>query len=397
MNTWLQQLEDALGARASQSLRRSLQTVRVDGRHVIADGAKLINLAGNDYLALSSHPTLKAAAMDAVQRFGVGAGASRLVTGHQPAHVSAERAFAAFKHAEAALLCPTGYMANLAALTALADTNDVICIDKLCHASLIDAAAASGATVRVFPHRGYDKLRRLLERSADRRRRFIVTDSIFSMDGTTADLPRLCQLRDAHEAILVIDEAHGTGVLGAEGSGLAEAQGVADAMDVVVSTASKALGGLGGVITARRVVIDSIVNHGRSFIYTTAVPPVQAACVEAAVGVLRDEPERRQRLQQISRRVREALQACGWSSVGWLEPHGACDTPILPLVVGSAEAALALASQLRDRGFHAPAIRPPTVPDGRSRVRISLRCDLSDDDVARLIEACRDNAGHATS
>lgn len=380
-DAWLESLGHGLNDLRERDLLRTLQLIHVAGPIVQLDGRDLINLASNDYLGLSQHPHLKRAAIDAIERWGVGSGASRLVAGTLTIHERVEQRFAAMKHAEAALLCPTGYMANLAVLTSLAGPGDLICIDKLTHASLIDAARASGATVRTFPHLGYAKLHRLLSSNntphpTPHTRAFIVTDSVFSMDGDVTDLPALCDLADEHDAILVVDEAHGTGVLGATGGGLCEVQGVSRRVDIVVSTASKALGGMGGIITGPRVVIDTIINRGRSFIYTTAPPPAQAAVLDAALDVIRDEPWRLQRLLELSQRVRAALGL-----------DAAIATPIIPIVTGSAASALALAAALRDAGLLAVAIRPPTVPPNTARVRLSLRADLQDTDIDRLLAA----------
>jgi len=359
------------------------------GRHIQTDdGRTLLNLASNDYLALSQHPKLIQAAVDATTAFGVGAGASRLVSGTHPIHAQAEQHFAQFKHSEAALLLATGYTANLAALTTLAGPGDLIVLDKLVHASLIDAARASGAEVRTFTHLNLVRAEQLLSRHSTGRR-LLVSDSVFSMDGDCADLPGLCDLADRCDAVLIIDEAHGTGVIGTDGSGLASAQGVADriytcgAGGVVIFTASKALGSLGGIITAARPVIDLIINKARPFIYSTAVPPAQAASIIAAIDVVRDEPERRQRLQALATRTRSALAQLGWPIATSNESPV---TPIIPLVVGSEQATLELASKLNGQGIFAPAIRPPTVAPGSARVRLTLRADLTDDDINHIIE-----------
>lgn len=393
MDRWLQDLQADLQTRKGQSLKRSLRPVTQRGKWLDLNGRSLLNLAGNDYLGLSTHPRLIAAACEAARVHGVGAQASRLVSGHTPLHARVEAQFAAFKHAPAALLFPTGYMANLATLTALAGPGDLLCLDKLNHASLIDAAHASGARVRVYPHRETAKLARLLEEHFEggeappgrSSRRLIVTDSVFSMDGDVADLPALCDLADRFDAILIVDEAHGTGVLGREGTGLAELQGVAERVDVVVSTASKGLGGLGGIVTARQEVIDTLVNRARPFIYTTAVPPAQAAAIGAAVEVIRNEPERRSRVLALAGRLRQSARRLKWLAAPI--PEGEVVTPIVPLIVGTAEAALTLAAHLEAAGFYAPAIRPPTVPPGSARVRVTLRADLEDADLERLIEA----------
>lgn len=366
---------------------RSLRAVQPQGRTINVDGRELLNLASNDYLGLSQHPKLIQAAVDATQRYGVGSGASRLVSGTQPLHEDVEQRFASFKHAEAALLLPTGYTANLSVLTTLAGPGDLIVMDKLVHASLIDAARASDATVRTFPHLQLDRAEQLLTRHTTGRR-FLVTDSVFSMDGDCADLPALCDLADRTQASLIVDEAHGTGVLGDDGSGLASAQAVAKRIytcgngGVVISTASKALGSLGGLITAAKPVIDLIVNRARPFIYSTAVPPSQAAAIIAALDVIQDEPERREHLSVISSQLRNQLQ-----QNHWVIDEQPIATPILPLIVGSESDALALSQSLKEKGFYAPAIRPPTVAPGQSRVRLSLRADLQDRDIDHLLEA----------
>jgi len=380
-DSWPRQLQHDLDHKDAERLRRTLQPIDRCARIVRRGDRDLLNLASNDYLALASDRRLIAAVQAAAERFGVGSGASRLVTGSLDAHAALETRFAAFKHAEAALLLPTGYMANLAVLTTLGRPGDLICLDKLNHASLIDAARASGATVRVFPHLNYDKLERLLT-DADAPRKLIVTDSVFSMDGDIADLPRLVELRDRFGAMLIIDEAHGTGVLGETGSGLAEQQGVAGAIDVTISTASKALGSLGGIVTADRLVIDTLINTARGFIYTTAAPPTQVAAIDAALDVIRDDPARRSRLRDIVRHVRTELRSLGFTIAD--DP-----TPIIPLITGSTESALELAAHLESRGILAPAIRPPTVPPNTSRVRLSLRADLTDYDLDRLLNCIR--------
>lgn len=414
-----QRLDAALNAELATlragCAQRSLHDAAATGKWVRRDGQQLLNLAGNDYLGLAQHPAVTAAAVEAIQRFGVGSGASRLVTGTHPAHTRLEQRFAAFKHAPAALLFPTGYTANLAVLTTLARPGDTILQDKLNHASLLDAARFSGAAVRTFPHRGYEKLETLLTRLRpggrndtdrqhavhDRRnassnraapphparapnttppRVFIVTDSVFSMDGDLADLPRLVALAQRHDAILVVDEAHATGVLGDTGAGLAEMQGVAGQIDLTMSTASKALGSLGGIVTGSRAVIDTLINRARPLIYTTAGPASQPAAIAAALDIVQHEPHRRARLRDLSQTVRAGLRERGWSVTE--DP-----TPIIPLVTGDNAAALALAKRLRDAGVLGVAIRPPTVPPGAARVRLSLRADLDDADTTALFAA----------
>ncbi len=401
MNTqWLNHLRDGL-ARLEANDR--LRTLRITdptryecnrtGKFVSRDGKTLINFAGNDYLALAQDEQLKSAAINAIEQFGTGSGASRLVTGHQSLHTQLETRFAQFKHAEAALLFCTGYMANLAVLTTLPQSNDIILMDKLCHASLIDAARASEAVLRVFPHRDYKGLQKRLHRirranTPSHMNLFIVTDSIFSMDGDAADLPQLCELAREFNAITVVDEAHATGLFGEQGTGLCEAQGVTEHVDVVISTASKALGGLGGIVTAARPVVDTLINRARSLIYTTAPPAAQVAAIMAAIDVIENEPHRRQHVRQLAQSLRDQLTPL--ATPGVLEiPHGHLATPIVPLITGTAASALVLSESLQSVGIYAPAIRPPTVAPNRARVRLTLRADMNEQDLQSLVDAVR--------
>ncbi|MEM8783907.1 MAG: 8-amino-7-oxononanoate synthase [Planctomycetota bacterium] len=398
----VQQLEAHGQRRRADDAQRSLHPRESTGKHIHLDGRTFVNLAGNDYLGFATHPALKAAAVAATQKHGTGSSASRLITGTLPIHLDLERRFAEFKHGPAALLFSSGTAANMGVLLTLARPGDLILQDKLNHACLIDGARFCGAKVRTFPHRNYEKLERLLQaaptetRQYGRRRTdkpldgptrtFITTDSVFSMEGTTADLPRLLDLCDKYHATLLIDEAHGTGVLGEHGTGLAEHQGVAGQVHITVSTASKALGSLGGIVTADEPIIDELINHARTFVYTTSLPPAIPASIHAALDLLRDEPHHRYRLAEIVRRVRGGLRDAGWDIDH--EP-----TPIVPLVVGPNDAALALSLKLREAGFLAAAIRPPTVPPNAARVRLSLRADLTDEECDTLIRACTNARG----
>jgi 8-amino-7-oxononanoate synthase len=417
VKSWPSQLEDALARQYDQRLLRQLNEVTAQGRLLNRGDRTTINFAGNDYLALSQHPHLRQAASRAIESYGTGAGASRLISGQSPIHHHLEKRFAKFKHAEAALAFPTGYMANLALLSTLASPGDLICVDKLCHASLIDASKASGAQLRAYPHRNYRaKLERLLNQhqsqqtdsvaqaeppdhtdqpnQSDRAaRRFIVTDSIFSMDGDAADLVLLCDLADQYDAMLIVDEAHATGVLGQTGAGLCELQDVGHRVDVVVSTASKALGGLGGIVSGKKTLIDTLINFARPFIYTTAMPAAQAAAINAALDIVRDEPHRRARLTELSVQLRTRVEKMGLQTppMPILGPmKGPIQTPIVPIIVGAAQAALDLSAYLEDRGIFATAIRPPTVAPDASRVRLTLRADMLDQDLDQLCNALED-------
>jgi 8-amino-7-oxononanoate synthase len=368
-----------LAALEAQGLRRVLRTVESpQGARVIVAGRELICFSSNNYLGLANHPQITAAVVEAARRWGWGAGASRLITGTMSPHRQLETRLAAFKRAPAALVCSTGYQANLAAVHALAQKGDVVLLDKLNHASIIDAARGSGAVVRIFPHRDYAKVERLLERTTSARRRVIVTDSLFSMDGDLADLPRLVELKKRYDALLCIDEAHATGVLGPGGRGVAELQGVEHDIDLTVGTLSKASGGIGGFLVGSAELIDWVVNTAGTFIYTTAIPPAACTAALAALNIIEQEPQRRAHLLALAEGLRTTLSERGWDLAD-------SQSQIVPLIVGSTERALALAAHLEADGLLAPAIRPPTIPAGRARVRISLCADHTRDDVDRLL------------
>ncbi|MCC5829367.1 MAG: 8-amino-7-oxononanoate synthase [Phycisphaeraceae bacterium] len=388
--SWVEAIVQELAELAERGLTRRLRRIdrsRTHPARLVLDGRELINFASNDYLGLGFHPRLREAAAQAALEHGTGSGASRLVSGHHGPVQSAESTLARFKHAEAALILPTGYMANLAVVQTLAGPGAEVFFDKLDHASLIDAARASGGRARSFPHRNLARLEVMLQRSSASGRKIILTDSVFSMDGDVADLPGLLEIARRYEAILVVDEAHGTGILGEEGSGLAELQGVAAELareGVTVSTASKALGGLGGMVTGPEPLIRLLVHRARPLIFTTAIPPSQAAAIEAAINVIEQEPWRRQVLADLTTRLRSDLLQRGWTLP---TSYGDPPVPILPLIVGDNAKALRLADWLCEQGCFAPAIRPPAVPAASSRVRITLRADHQPEDIKKLLAA----------
>lgn len=375
--------------RQEQLLRRRLLVQRVDATHVRIDGRVLIDFSSNDYLGLSHHPrVLEALGGDCRQ---VGAKASGLVSGHSPDHASAERAIAAWKGCEASILLPSGYQANLAAVQTIAavseksGTKTRFLIDKLAHASLIDAVRASGCDFRVFPHNHLDKLRRLLEH-ADDAVQVVVTESIFSMDGDSADLSGLARLKQSHRFVLLLDEAHAGGVYGPYGSGYAAEQGLSNLVDVGVVTLSKALGCSGGAICGSRALIDAVVNFGRACIYSTALSLPIAKAVERAVSVLRDEPWRQVRLRQSAVRVRQVLRSAGLVEDTKGQPGILEDSPIIPVILKTESAALSASERLAETGLFVVAIRPPTVPRGTSRLRITLSCEHTNDQLDHLLD-----------
>jgi 8-amino-7-oxononanoate synthase len=363
-------------------VRRHVEVIR--GPRLRLGGREYVHFASNDYLNLAGDPRLAGAAARAARRYGCGAGASPLVTGYLPPHRSLERALARWEGTEAALVLSSGFAANLAVLGALAGPEDAIFSDELNHASLIDGCRLARARVHVYPHADANRLHELLGREGQKaRRRLIVTDSVFSMDGDLAPLADLVDLARRHEGMLVVDEAHATGVLGANGRGATElllpAGGAADAELVKVGTLSKALGAQGGFVCGPRRLMARLVNHARQYIFSTALAPPTAAAARCAVELVRVEPERRRQLVALAELLREELRARG------LSPGGS-RTQIVPLILGPTGAALELGKRLRHEGLFVPVIRPPSVPPNTSRLRISLSAGHAEEDVRRLAE-----------
>jgi 8-amino-7-oxononanoate synthase len=379
---------EELEALRTRSLDRHLRELcSAQGSEVEIAGRRLINFSSNDYLGLANDPRLRKAATAAIHQFGVGAGASRLISGNLSQHLRLERALAKWKGTEAALSFSSGYAAALGTIPALADKDDVVVLDKLCHASLIDGAKLSGAVLRVFPHNHVGKLESHLEwagRKHPGRRVLIVTESVFSMDGDRAPLRELVEIKKRFGAMLMLDEAHAAGVIGPNGRGLATEENLSEEVDVQMGTLSKALGASGGYICGGRTLIEWLINRARSFIYSTAPPPAIAAAALAAVDFLSspEGEERRLLLWKRIRLMRELLPRLdvGRSplSVGRLNNSNQCSTlneigsAIFPLIVGDEKAALDLAAGLQSEGFLVPAIRYPTVAKGAARLRITV-------------------------
>ncbi|MBN1555173.1 MAG: 8-amino-7-oxononanoate synthase [Phycisphaerae bacterium] len=355
--------------------------VRVEGREVLC-------FCSNDYLNLANDPAVRAAAKDAIDAWGVGSGASRLVSGTQRPHVELEAQLASFKGTESVVVTSTGWMANHVAVRTLAGAGDLILCDKLNHASILDAAAGASPgkdapTMRTYPHRDTARLATLLKKHRPEHRRcLIVTDSLFSMDGDLAPLAELVELKTRHDAQLLIDEAHATGVLGENGRGAAELLGVEDQIDATVGTLSKALGGVGGFVAGRSVLIEMIRNTARAYIYTTAPPPAMCAAVGKALRIIQTQPGRRETLPALAKRLREGLQAMG------LDTRDSA-SQIIPAVLGDANRAVEVSRRLLDAGYLIPAIRPPTVSPGTSRLRISLCAGHTREDVDNLLKDLR--------
>lgn len=382
-------LDDEARDRGQSGLVRRLQSFGASRPGTLGcDGRLLRNFASNDYLGLAADPRVVEAAVLAAQTYGWGAGASALVCGWRQPHEELARALADFEATEAAVLFPTGFAANMGAVAALVASGDAVYCDRLDHACLVAGTRASGASLRVYPHGDANALARTLSRERGRYRRVLIaTDGVFSMDGDVAPLADLADLAERHEAILLVDEAHGTGVFGPTGRGACEAAGVADRVHVRVGTLSKALGSIGGFVAGSRRLVDHLTNRAVTLVYSTALPPAAAAAAQAALAIVRDEPWRRQALFDRIDLLRSDLRSLGWN----VPPSTG---PILPVLVGEPETALGLAGRLRESGFLVPAIRPPTVPRGGSRLRISVTAAHADTDLDALREVLGPAAGY---
>lgn len=349
-----------------------------EGAYRVHDGRRLLTFASNDYLALAHHPAVVDAFKRGADTYGVGSGAAHLVTGHTPAHHALEEELAAFVARPRALLFSTGYMANLGVIATLAGRNDLIFEDRYNHASLIDGAQLSRARLRRYPHGDTAALTRML---ADQAPLLIATDGVFSMDGDLAPLADLATIARRSGAWLMVDDAHGLGVLGRDGRGTLEHIGLGiDDAPVLVGTLGKALGTFGAFVAGSDALVETLIQQARSYIYTTAPPPAVAEATRASLRIVGDEPWRRERLTRSIERFRQGAEALGLSL---MDSH----TPIQPLIAGTSERALAWSAALEEQGVLVTAIRPPTVPEGSARLRITFSAAHTDADVDRLLEA----------
>jgi 8-amino-7-oxononanoate synthase len=334
------------------------------GPRVVLDGKPVLLLCSNNYLGLADHPRVREAAADAAMRWGVGAGASRLVSGTMTPHRRLEERLAEFKQTEAALLFGSGFLANLGVVSALAPKGAVVFSDELNHASIVDGCRLAGAETFVYEHGDMDHLEWGLRQSAGRGA-LIVTDGVFSMDGDVAPLEEIVELARRHEVRVMVDEAHGTGCLGPGGRGAVAEAGLEQEVDVVVGTLGKALGSYGAFVACESVTARYLVNTARPLIFSTALPPMAAAAAMAALDLLTEQPRRVEKLQDNADTLREALALEGFEVAG-------SSTQIVPLIVGEAKTALRVAEAALEQGVFAQAIRPPTVPDGTSRLRLAV-------------------------
>ena len=350
------------------------------GAEIVVDGASYLSFCSNDYLGLAKHPRVIAALQEGAAKYGAGSGASHLVTGHQRPHHALEEALADFTGRPRALLFSSGYLANLGTVAALASRGDTLWEDRLNHASLLDAGQLSGARLHRFPHGDVAALRQRLIESTEHNA-MIITDGVFSMDGDLAPLPQLAEIAQGHDAWLMVDDAHGLGVMGANGRGTLEYFGLGgDAVPILIGTLGKAFGTFGAFVAGNEELIEYLIQRARPYVYTTALPPAMAHATLASLRVLEEETWRREHLHSLITRFRRGAEQLGVE----LLPSS---TPIQPLLVGDTERALSLSAALRQRGIYISAIRPPTVPNGTARLRITLSAAHNDVHVDRLLTA----------
>ncbi len=378
-------LKAELEQRRQQGLyRQRLITQSAQGVHPRINGREVLSFCSNDYLGLANHPALKQAMIDAIQTYGVGSGSAHLVNGHSQLHHDCEQRLAEFTGRDRALLFSTGYMANLAITSALVGRNDFILQDKLNHASLIDAARVVDAKFLRFRHLDLDQLQQQLAASSEQKpaaRRLVMTDAVFSMDGDKADIQGLAQLCREYGGWLMIDDAHGFGVLGEHGAGLCEEQGLdQQQVPILMATLGKAVGVSGAFVAGSEELIETLVQQARSYIYTTASPPSLAAAVLRSIEIIEDEAWRREKLQQLIAYFRQQMLALECQ----LLPS---DTAIQPIVIGDNQQTLDISRQLLEQGIHVTAIRPPTVAPGSARLRITLSAAHETTDIDRLVKA----------
>ena len=386
-------LTERLAAIRAEGLYRELRRVASpQSPRLEIEGKTLLNFSSNDYLGLANDPSLKEAALQAVEKFGAGSGSSRLICGSLAPHHELEETLAAFKGTAAALSFSSGYTAALGAITALVGKDDVIVADKLVHACVVDAARLCGAKLRIFAHSDLTELEEFLKWAGERARgtssasrTLIVTESVFSMDGDLAPLREIIELKDRHGAWLMLDEAHATGLFGAHRRGLAEAFELSDRIEIQMGTLGKALGSAGGYICGSRVLIDFLINRARSFIFSTAPAPATSAAATAAIRLVQsaEGETRRVRLWQRVDQIKNALIGAGFRLP-------TVQSAIIPLLIGDETAAVQTATQLRERGVFIPAIRYPTVARGAARLRLTASAAHTEADVALLVAALAD-------
>jgi glycine C-acetyltransferase len=374
-------LVDELDQLRRQGLFRPLRVLgSAQDTEVIVDGKPALNLSSNNYLGLTTHPRLKAAMIEATEKWGAGSGAVRTIAGTMTVHEDLERRLAEFKHTEASLVLQSGFTANLGVLQSLVREGDVIVSDELNHASIIDGIRLSKAERSIFKHRDMDDLERHLEKHRDKRVKLVVTDGVFSMDGDIAPLPAIVERAERFGALVMVDDAHASGVLGKNGRGSVNHFGLDGRVDLQMGTLSKAIGVLGGYVAGPQTVRDFLIHRARPFLFSTSHPPgVAAACI-AAIDVLLAEPERIDRLWKNTKHFKDGLKRLGFET-------GASETPITPVIVGKGPVAMDFSDRLFKLGVFAQGIGFPTVAEGRARIRTIVTSVHTDAQLDRALEA----------
>ena len=376
----LQFLDDALGEMKRDGLHRSLRILEGEQKpRARFDGRDVINLSSNNYLGLTTHPKLRDAALRAVKELGVGSGSVRTIAGTMDLHMELERRIARFKKTEAAVVFQSGFAANAGTVSAVLGKDDLILSDELNHASIIDGARLSRAAIKVFPHRDVSALRRLLEETKDVKRRLVITDGVFSMDGDVAPLRDIAAAAREHGAIMMVDDAHASGVLGRAGRGTVDHFDIHGQVDIQVGTLSKAIGVLGGYVCGSKSLIDYLYHRARPFLFSTSHPPAVAAACLAAFDVLEEEPERIERLWSNTKRFKAGLAKLGFNT-------GISETPITPIIVGEADMAMRFSDRLFERGVFAQGIGFPTVAKGKARLRTIVTATHSEAELDQALE-----------
>lgn len=381
MTSYNNYFEDVLSDLSDKDLLRRIKTIeKIEGNQAYYRGRAITLFCSNDYLGLSKNERVIQAFKNAAQEYGVGSGAARLIAGSTEAHTNLEKKLAALKRKPACLLFSAGYLANVGVLSALAGKKDLIVMDKLCHASLIDGARLSGADVRVFPHKSYEKCRKIIQNAEGYEKKIIVTDAVFSMDGDLADLEALAALKNEYQCLLIVDDAHGTGVMGPQGCGACVSPVVLSAVDVITGTLSKAVGCFGGFAVCSETLQSYLINRARSFIFATSLPPAVCAAALESIALIESEPKRMETLKQRSEQM-----SCGLREFGFDVPK--TSTPIIPIIIGSEKDALLLSQSLFEQGFWVPAIRYPTVAKNQARLRVTVNAAHSEKDIESFLSA----------
>jgi glycine C-acetyltransferase len=371
----LQYLSDDLSSLEEQGLYRRLRIV--DGEQkakTSIDGRTVVNLSSNNYLGLTTHPRLRERALDAVKDLGVGSGSVRTIAGTMAIHMELEAKLASFKHTEAAVVFQSGFTANAGTVSSILTKEDVIISDELNHASIIDGARLSRATIKVFPHKDVEAARKILQELPKAQRKLLITDGVFSMDGDIGALPELCELADEFGCIMMVDDAHASGVFGKNGRGTIDHFGLHGRVDIQVGTLSKAIGALGGYVAGSRALIEFLYHRARPFLFSTSHPPSVAASCLAAIDVLETEPHWINRLWENTRFFKSGLQALGFDT-------GVSESPITPVIAGDGALAMKLSDRLFEEGVFAQGIAFPTVPRGKARVRTIVTATHSRDEL----------------